>query len=312
MKTKLFVLIMSATLLAPATTTPVNNAGNTSNTSASNTPVNISTSLPNASSKAGTTINDPIVDESCMIIVSENAQPVSVAVSNEATAPVETTKPVEAPKPVDAVENIKVSELVEATDTLDLIKAGTVSTTSEGYTDYYVTDFNFSKDGLSGEFELSTFNSFSPEEVQNFKVGDTLPDGSIISEIEFVESNAFVYTDQFCWWFRLQENGRYYMSNDFGEYSMTPVGKQAFAIDSNVVILDNTDPFSNEEIAPNGFNTAFENVAAFSHRLAQDDVWYIPDLFIRVKDGKVTHIVSNPLCHEPWYDEAARGYVCFE
>ena len=185
------------------------------------------------------------------------------------------------------------------------------------YTAYLTGKYSFAADGTTGTFSVSTFDSYSKEYVDSLKVGDTIQGGSIIWDedgevthenivIETLERddayNRIFINDGYC--FVLQENGEYYFEDGAGFKNVKDAGEKTLKIASDVKIVDNADPYWSEGIIANySGSDSFKNVAEFVDRLDDEDVWYQPELYLRVENDEVKAIAVNPANHEPWYGE---------
>lgn len=199
-----------------------------------------------------------------------------------------------------------------------------IYTNSNAYTNYLATKYDFAADGLSGTFTVSVFDAYTKDYVDSLKVGDTIQNGVlnedengkvsyenlVIESLEKDDVNKRVWIND-CYCFILQENGDYYLEDGAGFKNASDAGQKTLKIASDVKIVENADPFSYKGIREN-YDGAhyFNSVASFVDRLDDEDVWYQPDLYLRVENDEVKVIVVNPANHEPWYGEL--GEVLFE
>ncbi|MBO4635844.1 MAG: hypothetical protein J5685_01740 [Clostridiales bacterium] len=178
-----------------------------------------------------------------------------------------------------------------------------ISDDTPTYESYYVESdkYTFSDDGLSGTFNLHTFDSYTREYVESLAVGDTLPDGTVIESIvEYTELGGICIND-YERYFMPQENGEYILCDWIGQGFTTELDERTYPISPDVVIIDNTDPFRAEGILIDEY-TKFYDMQYFMTLLESDSIWVRPDLYIRVENGEVTMIVVNPWQHQPWRD----------
>lgn len=191
------------------------------------------------------------------------------------------------------------------------------TTNTSGFMDYHVSNYTFAEDGLSGNFTVATYDAYAKEYVMTLKVGDTIKDATVwcdedgsetrgdivIESLEKDADNKMVWIND-CYTFTLQESGVYYLADGAGFMNMTPAGEKTLKIAADVKIIENANPYSAEGIMENAEGAHYyKSVAEFATRLKANDVWYTPDLFLRVVDGEVKTIVVNPANHEPWYGE---------
>ena len=222
------------------------------------------------------------------------------------------------------------SEVQVVTDTLasnnlaSSVSGKIIYTSSNAYTNYLATKYVFAADGLSGTFTVSVFDAYTKDYVDSLKVGDTIQNGVlnedengkvdyenlVIESLEKDDENKRVWIND-CYCFTLQENGDYYLEDGAGFKNASDAGQKTLKIASDVKIVDNADPFWNGGIREN-YDGAdyFNSVANFVDRLDDEDVWYQPDLYLRVENDEVKVIVVNPANHEPWYGES--GEALFE
>ena len=178
---------------------------------------------------------------------------------------------------------------------------------SDDYADYYVPKYGF-KDGLTtGEFTLETVNSYSKEYVTSLKVGDELEDGTQIESVELADDESYAWINKTSGdsikLFKLQKGGDYYLFDDTGVASTTSAGIKTFPIADDVKIIDDVCPYDKEGIRlEEGKYRTFDSVKSFIAKLDDDDVWFRPDLFIRVENGEVTLIIINPWQVSVWRD----------
>lgn len=191
------------------------------------------------------------------------------------------------------------------------------TTNTSGFMDYHVSNYTFAEDGLSGNFTVATYDAYAKEYVMTLNVGDTIKDATVwcdedgsetrgdivIESLEKDADNKMVWIND-CYTFTLQESGVYYLSDGAGFMNMTPAGEKTLKIAADVKIIENANPYSAEGITENSEGAIYyKSVAEFATRLKANDVWYTPDLFLRVVNGEVKTIVVNPTNHEPWYGE---------
>ena len=206
---------------------------------------------------------------------------------------------------------------VQASDTEKVSFIDRILYTSKGaYTDYFVGDFSFAADGLSGTFKISTYDSYSKEYVDSLKIGDTIANGYRFTNengstgyedilIETLERDD-VYSRVLInntYYFELQENGEYYLDDGNGFMNTTFVGERTLQIAPDVMIVDNANAFWKEGILASYYGAEYySSVAEFVDRLDDEDVWYFPNLLMRVENDEVKVIVVNPANHEPWHN----------
>ena len=211
----------------------------------------------------------------------------------------ETTPPLE---PTEAL----VPEITMPDPFPDLAEPEGTYFTSEGeYEAYIVTDYSFSEDGLSGTFTYSEIVPFSQEYIESLSVGGVLDGGVVIDTIDYSPSSGSVWINSgnfISFELELQENGEYYLFDDIGCLASTSVGTSEFSISPDVVIVDNVSPYGPYGVRITDYVQYYDSIAAFDSRLEDDDVWYRPELYIRVEDGEVTFISINPHQHQPWYE----------
>lgn len=191
------------------------------------------------------------------------------------------------------------------------------TTNTSGFMDYHVSNYTFAEDGLSGNFTVATYDAYAKEYVMTLKVGDTIKDATVwcdedgsetrgdivIESLEKDADNKMVWIND-CYTFTLQESGVYYLADGAGFMNMTSAGEKTLKIAADVKIIENANPYRAEGITENPEGAHYyKSVAEFATRLKANDVWYTPDLFLRVVDGEVKTIVVNPANHEPWYGE---------
>ena len=175
-----------------------------------------------------------------------------------------------------------------------------ITSNGEPYEEYLVTDFTFSEDESSGTFTVERYISMTPDEVASLSEGDIiLQDYKVISvdpptdigvsiTIESIEG----YVDY--WYLNLQENGLYYLANGWDYYFTEPAGETTFDIASDVIIIDHCFPYNSDGIRAFEAYAVFYTISEFIDRLDDEDVYFIPDLHIRVVNGEITVIAVNP------------------
>ena len=219
---------------------------------------------------------------------------------------------------VQAADDAQTSKDSQITGSEEVSTAAQTIYTSHGvYTAYQADDYSFAEDGLSGTFHIASYDSYSKEYVDSLKEGDTIPkgcqywdeDGKVFYEdivIETLERDAaidrVIIND--CFSFVAQENGEYYLEDGAGFKNIIDEGKKTLKIAADVKIVENADSFNKDGIKENYSGTNyFKNVAELVDRLDDEDVWYQPNLYLRVENEEVKVIVVNPDNHEPWYGE---------
>lgn len=180
-------------------------------------------------------------------------------------------------------------------------------TDSATYQDYLAKTFTFSDDGLSGDFNVDTFDEYEADFVTSLEVGDKLFDGTDVESLEAEDDNSIIWINSeggySVTYFEIQENGKYYFRDDAGFASTTSVGDKTFPISKDVVIVDNFAPFGKNGIKYNADEvTVYKNIDELKSKLEDPNAWYTPELFIRVENGEITFIAVNPWQHEPWGD----------
>ena len=176
-----------------------------------------------------------------------------------------------------------------------------ITSNGEPYEEYLVTDFSFSEDGSSGTFTVERYISMTPDEVASLSEGDIiLQDYKVISvdpptdigvsiTIESIEG----YVDY--WYLNLQENGLYYLANGWDYYfTESATVSTTFDIASDVIIIDHCYPYNSDGIMAFEAYAVFYTISEFIDRLDDEDVYFIPNLHIRVVNGEITVIAVNP------------------
>ena len=183
---------------------------------------------------------------------------------------------------------------------------GTFITSDDEYEAYIVTDYSFSEDGLTGTFTYSEIVPYSQEYIESLSVGGVLDGGVVIDTLDYSAESGTVWINSgnmISFEFELQENGEYYLMDDIGCLAASPAGTSEFSISPDVLIVDNVSPYGPYGIRINENEVQYyDSIGDLDSRLQDDDVWYRPELYIRVVDGEVVLISINPHQHEPWHD----------
>ena len=169
--------------------------------------------------------------------------------------------------------------------------------------DYYVTKYTFDSNGESGTFFINSFVEYSADYVNSLEVGDSIDNGGIITKIKPLYSGTGidVETTNGYFYFQLQENGKYYMFDDTGYAITNSIGNTKLTIADNVEIVDGVSLYGEYGIdRTSPYFMSFDGIDAYIDRLDDSDVWYAPQMVIRVIDGEVTLMVLEH--NQPWHN----------
>lgn len=169
--------------------------------------------------------------------------------------------------------------------------------------DYYVTKYTFDSNGESGTFFINSFVEYSADYVNSLEVGDSIDNGGRITKIKPLYSGTGidVETTNGYFYFQLQENGKYYMFDDTGSAITNSIGDTKFTIADDVEIVDGVSIYGEYGIdRTSPYFVCFDGIDAYIDRLDDSDVWYAPEMVIRVIDGEVTLMVLEH--RQPWHN----------
>ena len=216
-----------------------------------------------------------------------------------------TPRPTTTPTPIPSPTPVPTVEMPDPFPDLAAPEGTYFTSNGESYEEYFVTDYTFADDCLSGSFTISSFVSYDMDYIRSLSIGDTLDNGNEITDMEFIPENGRVVIDREQGWlfiFELQENGSFYFFDEIGFPSTTQIGTQEFAISPDVIVVDGTRPFGPYGIKFGDYTTYFDGVQGFLDQLNDESTWYAPDLYIRVQNGQIVFIAVNPNLHEAWHD----------
>ena len=163
--------------------------------------------------------------------------------------------------------------------------------------DYYATEYSFAEDGLSGDFCVYSYDSYTGDYIASVQVGDVLIDGSTVTDIDRDNGSINYYP------YVLQENGFYYLMDDGELPLMSYVGNYQLPISSDVLVFDGINPFwGTDEIPTSADSATYDGIAGFVGVINGADALWVPTIFIRVTNGQVVLIVVNPGQHQAWRD----------
>lgn len=216
-----------------------------------------------------------------------------------------TPRPTTTPTPIPSPTPVPTVEMPDPFPDLAAPEGTYFTSNGESYEEYFVTDYTFADDCLSGSFTISSYVSYDLDYIRSLSIGDMLDNGVEIHDMEFIPERGQVCIDPEQGWFDrfiVQENGSFYFFDEIGFPSITEIGTQEFAISPDVIVVDGTWPFGPYGICLDDNTIYFDGVQGFLDQLNDESTWYAPDLYIRVQNGQIVFIAVNPNLHEAWHD----------
>ena len=195
---------------------------------------------------------------------------------------------------VSGVENVDADEFMSAFVIPEQTETTIIDESMLPDGDYFVTSYTFADDGLSGDFSVYAYDTYSADFIEFLKVGDTLLDGSVVESIDRDDCRINYYR------YAMRDDGNYYLFDDAEVPCVTYLGDYQLPISSEVVVLDNVDPIGCDEMPFYDYTIIYDGISGFESVLYGDNVFGTPDLFIRIEGGQVTIITVNPEMHQPW------------